>query len=180
MKNNFKLYTYKDYKLLISSITNKREDDFPDIYQELFLAVCEMEKDIFENKIKIRNNNLFNYVYGYLKRTYLNLGRNNKRNKKENKVRIIEKDLSEMEIIDNYVKSEEEIIENIYLQEELVKKNLTEQEAEFYFLYNDSSYSKKYIKQYLNIDEIEYNKLRNSIRWKIKGRQQRRNQKLQP
>ena len=60
MKNNFKLYTYKDYKLLISSITNKREDDFPDIYQELFLAVCEMEKDIFENKIKIRNNNLFN------------------------------------------------------------------------------------------------------------------------
>lgn len=181
MKNDFRLYTYKDYKLLIRSITKKREEDFPDIHQDLLLEICEMENDIFNNKVKIRNNNLFNYVYGRIRRAYKNLNRNQRRNERINKVIFIDKDLSEMKIIDKSVKSEDNIVNNAYIQEELLKKyNLTKQEEEFYRYYKDSNYSKKYIKEHLNIGENEYNKLRKSIRWKMIDKQKRRKLKLQP
>ena len=76
MNEEFRFYTYKDYKLLIRSITSQNEEKNPDMFQEILLGICKMVKDILDNKITIRNNNLFNYVYGYIKRTYLNLDKN--------------------------------------------------------------------------------------------------------
>ncbi len=170
MNEEFRFYTYKDYKLLIRSITSQNEEKNPDMFQEILLGICKMEKDILDNKITIRNNNLFNYVYGYIKRTYLNLDKKyNKHYKLKNKY-IINKDISELNIEDPEYISEDYIINTINIQNLLNEHNLTEEEKEFYSYYTNSKINKKSVKLELNLTEEEYNKLRKSVRYKLKER----------
>ena len=177
MSQDFKLFTYKDYNLLITSITKKSENSHPDLYQELFCAICRMENNILNNKVKIRNNNLFNYIYGYILRVYTNFDRNYINKKKNANIVIIDKDITELYLEDSKIISEEIIVEDIYFREELEKYTLTEEENIFYYYYLDPKYNKKSIKLDLNLDEKKYNKIRCSIRYKLKERNKKKGER---